>query len=92
LQTNHPRNAEPAAPDVFRENAEHCAEGCCAESIQVAQRGSGTQSTSNLRQRPVRAIRARAIASDWKLQIAAADRTIPAVYRPYKKREKPIAC
>jgi len=43
LQTNHPRNAEPAAPDVFRENAEHCAEGCCAESIQVAQHGSGTR-------------------------------------------------
>jgi len=44
LQTNHPRNAEPAAPDVFRENAEPCAEGCCVESIQVAQHGSGTRS------------------------------------------------
>src|SRR5204863_9812492 len=26
------------------ENAEPCAEGCCAESIQVAQHGSGTRS------------------------------------------------
>jgi hypothetical protein len=33
LAENHQKSAGPAAPDVLRENAEHCPEGCRRQSV-----------------------------------------------------------